>query len=199
MHQVSKPGVSVYCIMYEMVHRDGCTSVGAPQSTSQDRSQVVELPKSVRIRVWKTIPIGNTLQLQHVGDRDVGEVVFQYVISGNLCDLSNSSQSRTNERQTSIVAHTSPLSLNLAPLSAALSTPLGLQLNLYPSGTFDASGAGRPPQNEVNERTRLFSFSSCLSNESAEQWSIPGSKPISFNNTTLADSALGSTTSVSAG
>ena len=51
------------------------------------------------------------------------------------------------------------LSHNLyrAPLSAAPSTPRGLQLNLYFSGTPSAcSGAGNPPQNDVNEVTRLF-------------------------------------------
>jgi len=51
---------------------------------------------------------------------------------------------------------TVPFSLKRAPFNAAPSTPLGLQLNLYPRGTSAFSGAGRPPQNEVKETIRLF-------------------------------------------
>lgn len=61
--------------------------VGAPQSTSQDRSQVIGFPESVRSRVRETIPVGNAFQLEHVGYRDVGKVVLQNIFSGDLCDL----------------------------------------------------------------------------------------------------------------
>jgi len=87
--------------------------------------------------------------------------------------------------------NTFPPSLNLDPFRAALRTPRGLQLNLYPNGMPSAlSGAGTPPQKEVNDTTRLFSERRRWSSEIAEQWSIPGSNPISFNNSTSESNAL---------
>jgi len=52
------------------------------------------------------------------------------------------------------------------------------------------SGAGTPPQKEVKDTTRLFSERRRWSSEIAEQWSMPGSNPISFNNSTLDFNAL---------
>ena len=87
---------------------------------------------------------------------------------------------------------TFPPSLNRAPSPAARSTPRGLQLNLYPSGTPSAaSGAGSPPQNDVKPTTCLPSARRRASSACAEQWSMPGSSPISFRRRTSAASALG--------
>ena len=86
---------------YLRVTYEVCTwyiGVGAPQSTSQDRSQVIESSKSVRIRVWETIPVGDTLQLQNIGNGDVGEMVFQYIISGNIHDLIKSESREVTAR-----------------------------------------------------------------------------------------------------
>jgi hypothetical protein len=82
------------------------------------------------------------------------------------------------------------LNLNLAAFDAASSTARGLQLNLYRSGPKGTSGAGRPPQNDVKETMSLFSERIFLMRERAEQWSIPGSSPISLRRRTPAARAL---------
>lgn len=76
---------------------------------------------------------------------------------------------------------TFPLHLYLAALSPANNTPLGDQLNLYPSGLSEASGAGSPPHHEVNEVIRPFSATTSSNTCIAVRWSMPGSKPISFS------------------
>lgn len=94
-------------------------------------------------------------------------------------------------RQASIGLRTFPSTRNFAPFSAALSTPRGLQLNLYFRGTSAAqSGAGRPPQNEVKDTIPLPSRRSESKSAKAEQWSMPGSRPISFRIRTSASIAL---------
>jgi hypothetical protein len=58
-------------------------------------------------------------------------------------------------------------------------------------GTSAASGAGRPPQKEVNETTSLEGEARIWESSAiAEQWSIPGSSPISFKSKTFAALAL---------
>ena len=58
-------------------------------------------------------------------------------------------------------------------LVAALSTPMGLQLNLYPMGLSAASGAGRPPHSDTKRVT--FPPLPCrpLIKRSADMWSMP--------------------------
>lgn len=92
---------------------------GAPQSTSQDRSQVIGLSKSVRVRVWETVPVGDAFQLQHVGNRDVGKVVFQYVLSGDLRDLSIESKSDAVERNIDGAAYI-PIELELCAVECGI-------------------------------------------------------------------------------
>jgi hypothetical protein len=52
------------------------------------------------------------------------------------------------------------------------------------------SGAGSPPQKEVKETILLFWAWSLEIREIAEQWSIPGSRPISLSSITSAAMAL---------
>ena len=54
--------------------------------------------------------------------------------------------------------HTREYNKYLAEFDAAVSTPCGRQLNLYRSGTCESSGAGKPPQNDVNETMSMGSF-----------------------------------------
>lgn len=82
-------------------------------------------------------------------------------------------------------------SLYFAEFNAAVRTPRGLQLNLYRRGTTATSGAGKPPQKDVNATIRFPSALSLFTREIAEQWSIPGSSPISLRSSTSAFVALG--------
>lgn len=82
------------------------------------------------------------------------------------------------------------LTRNKAELPAALRTPRGLQLNLYLNGTCGTSGAGSPPQKEVNETMSFCCFCKLEMSETAEQWSMPGSRPISFRKRTSLSKAL---------
>ena len=59
-------------------------------------------------------------------------------------------------------------------------TPLGDQLNLYPKGLFEASGAGNPPQNETKDLTSWPWLLSSSKSSIANIWSIPGSTPTSL-------------------
>jgi hypothetical protein len=49
-------------------------------------------------------------------------------------------------------ACTLPFSRKLAVDRSAINTPRGDHENLYPSGLFESSGAGRPPQYDRNDR-----------------------------------------------
>lgn len=85
-------------------------TINVPQSTSQDRSQAIECPQFVRIRIRETISVGDAFQFQIAGNGNAGEVVFQNIFSGDLSDLS---KSRSDEYQISTVCICSYLSIEL--------------------------------------------------------------------------------------
>ena len=167
----------------------------APQCPAQHRAQLADVSECVRLRVRQAVPIREPLELEHIRHRHVREMLQQHPLSRHLPVLreeNNCEHRRDHPAQDGRPPLTFPPSLNRAPSPAARSTPRGLQLNLYPSGTPSAaSGAGSPPQNDVKPTTRLPSARRRASSACAEQWSMPGSSPISFRRRTSAASALG--------
>jgi hypothetical protein len=86
---------------------------------------------------------------------------------------------------------TLPAKRKRAVLLRAASAPRGFQLNLYRRGVFSMqSGAGRPPQKDVNAVICFFCARRDAISACAEQWSNPGSSPTSFNRSTSAAIAL---------
>jgi hypothetical protein len=149
--------------------------------------------KFVYLSIRQTIPVRDALKCKFIRHRYVREIPFQQVIRTYINSLyppppqkKFSHQHMKKPQKTG----TCLLNLNLAPFDAATSTARGLQLNLYRSGPKGTSGAGRPPQNDVKETMSLFSERILLTREMAEQWSIPGSSPISSRRRTPAARAL---------
>lgn len=162
-----------------------------PQRPAKHRSHICKWLQSIHVSVWQTVPISNAIKFHNVGDRHVRKILLHNVLAFYDTLLKYGILVRTRPTIWFHSRLTFPKTLNIAPFSAALRTPLGLQLNLYPRGTPSAySGAGKPPQKDVKDTMRFLSARNLSISETAEQWSIPGSRPISFKRMTSASTAL---------
>ena len=107
----------------------------------------------IGFHIGHAISIGKTLELEWNGKRQVRKVALEPLIVRNIYNLAPNDENQEN-RLTQW--HTFSSSKYRALFKAAVRTPCGLQLNLYLSGARESSGAGRPPQNDVNETISLF-------------------------------------------